>query len=675
MKKSKSLFLSVVLGGIILIFWYYKLPPLKSFSLNFNDLKYTFQTQKPDSSVVFVAIDEKSVNSLGRWPWDRTQLIPALEQLQQAKVVVFDMIFSEPTDEEKDIALGEAIAELPNSVCGFFLRQKATQHMSEYQAELMQESSLERLNANNYSFVQAPYVEANIEEVLENCSMNAAFSTLRDEDHLFRQYPIAFVLDGNIYPSLGVQALRLLYNADVTEVGKNVIALNNKEIEVNDKGFILLNYYNANDYAVHSFLDVYEKKIDASYFKDKIVILGITEAGVEDVRGTPIGAIPGPLLHYTFLSNYFQDILLHNYLWLDGLIIVLFLLLPWVVHKYVAYIEKRVIIYLIAYVVYFFISKMAYVSFNLWLDTFYPLISLLGILLIKEAMAFIDKEEESKFIKNAFSSYISPELVQRLVKNPNALSLSGQKKELSVLFSDIRSFTSISERTDAEQLGQMLNEYFTPMTKAVMDNEGTLDKFIGDAVMAFFNAPADVEEHAKKACQSALDMIDKLEVLNKNFAKKGWSEFEVGIGINTDEVIVGNLGSKERFNYTVIGDGVNLASRVEGLTKTFKTKILITQSTYEQVKSSFLCRKLEAVQVKGKKEPVVMYELMKNTKENQEIKICFEEACQLCQNNKLKEGRERLQMLADTYNDLVSKTFLEKEDAELKSMQLAMKSK
>ena len=202
------------------------------------------------------------------------------------------------------------------------------------------------------------------------------------------------------------------------------------------------------------------------------------------------------------------------------------------------------------------------------------------------------------------------------MKEPKSLALGGEKRELTIFFSDIRSFTSISEAMDPQILIQFLNRYFTPMSDIVMQHHGMIDKYIGDAVMAFYNAPVDVEEHAYWACKSSLEMMAKLEELNIEFVHEGLPRIDIGIGINTAEVIVGNMGSKKRFNYTVVGDGVNLASRIEGLNKIYGTNIIITEFTQDLLKGEFLTRPIERVQVKGKKEEVLIYELLKDTAEN-----------------------------------------------------------
>jgi adenylate cyclase len=289
---------------------------------------------------------------------------------------------------------------------------------------------------------------------------------------------------------------------------------------------------------------------------------------------------------------------------------------------------------------------------------FYPLLSLLFSGVAVEAIAFNLQEKSGKFMRGAFSSYLSKDLLDKLIENPDSLTLGGEKKELSILFSDIRGFTTISESMDPVSLIKLLNRYFTPMTNAVLMHGGMLDKYIGDAVMAFFNAPVDVNDHPDAACRAALKMIEELETLNVQLESEGINPIHIGIGINTAEVVVGNMGSDTRFNYTVIGDGVNLASRVEGLTKNYGVEILITEFTVEKLGSGFLYRKIEPVKVKGKDEAVLLFQLMANTEKNQKIKALYDEALEIYIDGNYEKAKELFTILMNDYKDNPSIYFL-----------------
>ncbi len=671
--RNLYLFLGSVAVLLIGIYLYYsKAEPFKSYSLRFSDSFYSLQDKKPSKDIVFIAVDEPSVNMFGRWPWNRDIIAKGLDQLVESDVVLMDMIFSEETNSFSDQKLASSLSSLPASVCGFFLRKKATQNISVYQEEMLVDSALDRLlsqkseHNDKQIFAEAKYTEMNIEPILEACSMSGAFSTIRDSDQLLRSYPVAYFIEESnsaekrelLYPSLAVQALRLKLNADVERVSDTQVKIDKYLLDLDEKGFVKLNFYKRGDYNQISFADVITKRYDKNYFKNKIVILGITDIGAGDMRATPIGELPGPLLHYTFLSNVLNGHLLVERSDLNIVAIAFFAFLPFVLLLVFKPLFIRAVVYFISYLGFYYLIEHLFIDKYILIDGFLPLLSLILSVLILEGLEFIYQEKNSKFIKGAFSNYLSKDLLNQLVKDPDALKLGGDKKELSILFSDIRGFTTISEKLEPDELIRLLNRYFTPMTDAVLDNYGMLDKYIGDAVMAFFNAPINVKDHADASCRSALVMIDALNKLNIELKVDGIDPIYIGIGINTAEVIVGNMGSKNRFNYTIVGDGVNLASRVEGLTKNYGVNILITEFTKNALNSTFLVREVEQVVVKGKAEAVLLYELLENTKENKKIVKSFTEALNVYKNGDLKNALYLFNVLVDEYNDSVSSYFI-----------------
>ncbi len=666
MNKEKLFYFFIVLiiAVSVSVLHRYKIDPFESFSLRFNDVDFSLQKKPISDKVVFVAVDEPSVNKFGRWPWDRKIIAKGIENLQEAKVVLMDMIFSEPTDENSDETLAEALSTPQSSVCGFFLRKNATQQITEDELDILGDSSLDLLQSQVASsnhlpnFISAPNAEMNIATIMQGCSLSGSFTTLPDQDHLFRSYPIAVFYQDTLYPSLGIQGLRLYFNTDIKRIDSNHLKLANRVIEVDEKGFTKLNYYKPDQYKIVSFLDVYKKKIDPHYFKDKIVILGITEVGAGDVAPTPMGNIPGPLLHYTFLSNFLQNQLLSHPIKFEFALIALMALMPWLTLLLIQSVLRRSMLNIFSYLVAYAVVRYLFVKSNIYIDLFYPLVAFLLSMVTLEAVAFYKQQKDEKFLRDAFSSYLSEDLMQELIKNPKALSLGGEKKELSVLFSDIRGFTTISESMTPENLIKLLNRYFTPMTNAVLEKRGMLDKYIGDAVMAFFNAPVDVKDHADKACECALLMIERLHELNKQFVAENLPQIHIGVGINTAEVVVGNMGSDTRFNYTVIGDGVNLASRVEGLTKNYGVEILITEFTVAKLKTDFLYRKIEPVQVKGKEEPVLLYQLMVENDRNLELKAIYDVALEHYFKEEIDKAKTVFEEAVEKFDDSVSKYFL-----------------
>ncbi len=663
--QEKFLYLGVLVPILIvaLLLQFYKVEPFERFSLAFNDINFGLQQKEPSQDIVFVAVDEPSVNEFGRWPFKREIIAKAIDGLVEADVVLMDMIFSEPTSKIQDTILAESISGLKSSVCGFFLRDKSTQNISDEELDILSDSSLDLLQSqiaefSNPLFISSPYAELNILPILEACSLSGSFSTLSESDHLLRSYPIAVYFQNILYPSLAIQGLRLKFNKDIDRVDEFSVKLDKYLIGLNDKGFIRLNFYNPKQYNIVSFIDVANQKIKPEFFKDKIVILGITEVGAGDVVSTPIGSMPGALLHYTFISNLLENHLISEPKNVTLFLILFMVLLPFILMILFKKILYRVVVNIVIYLLVYFYIRYLFVTEMIYIDLFYPLLSLLMSLLILEVIAFKKQEESGRFMRSAFSNYLSGDLLDKLIKNPDALSLGGESKELTVLFSDIRGFTTISESMSPVSLINLLNRYFTPMTNAVLDNGGMLDKYIGDAVMAFFNAPVDIKYHADAACASALEMIEKLEILNRELILDNIDPIKIGIGINTADVVVGNMGSDSRFNYTVIGDGVNLASRVEGLTKNYGVNILITEFTFQKISAKFLCREIEYVKVKGKDEAVLLYELMLNIDESKSIKKLYDEALDRYKQADLKGAEELFTSLLQQYDDNLSKYFL-----------------
>lgn len=658
------LFLSPVLA-LIFFLQINKIEPLESFSLRFNDSNFQLQTKEINPDIVFVAVDEQSVNRFGRWPWKREIVAKGVDALAQADVVLLDMIFSEHTSKEGDAALAHSLSNLNKSVCGFFLRHSSTQDVSEKELEVLSDSSLDLLQSqisefDNPRFISAPYAEVNIIDIMSACTMSGNFTTLSQSDHLVRNYPVALYFQNLLYPSLGIQGLRLKFERDIKRVNERQLSIDDYKIDVNEMGFVKLNFYNLEQYKTVSFLDVLEAKVKPEYFKNKIVILGVTEVGAGDIVSTPIGSIPGPLLHYTFISNLLQKHIIVEkesatlfFMFIMGILPLLLVL----IFKNIVY---RVLLNLSGYIVLYLALRYLFVAYSIYIDLFYPMLSLFAGAIVVEVIAFYTQEKRSKFLRGAFASYLSKELLNKLIKNPHLLSLGGESKELSVLFSDIRGFTNISESMTPTELITLLNRYFTPMTNAVLENEGMLDKYIGDALMAFFNAPVSVENHADAACRSALKMISELEILNNELQKENIAPIKIGIGINTAELVVGNMGSLNRFNYTVIGDGVNLASRVESLSKNYGVDILITEFTVDKLKDEFLYRKIEPVKVQGKEEAVVLYQLMTRNDRNEEIKKLYDEALAVYMSGDFKNAQRLFTDLVFIYKDDLSAYFLKR---------------
>lgn len=589
----------ISLNFFFIALWF--LFPNNSLQLLVNDVYYSFNQNTPNENVVFLNVDEKSINKFGRWPWKRGIIARELSKLNEAKIVVLDMVFSEKT--ESDEQLSESINSLQNSVCGFFLRSQATQTIDMESFDTLLDSSIELEG----DFLKSNYAESNVEPILSACTLNGIFSTLHDGDNNYRHYPIAMMYQKAIFPSIGIQALRLYYNRDI-KLKKGFLLIDDHFYPLNKNNFLKLNFYKRQSYHSVSVTD-----INNYSFKDKIVIVGVSEAGISDLRTTPIGQIPGPFIHYTFLSNILNSDHMRTNLGIDFLLIVIMLFFPHLIARFFDNLVFRLIFNFTFMALFILIAIQVYTETNFAIDLFSSVLIFILNILIIEGFLLYYKEKEAKFITEAFRSYLSAELLEELSNSPEKLKLGGEQKELTILFSDIRGFTSISENLKPTEVVTLINDIFTPLSHIITDHRGMVDKYIGDAIMALYNAPIDVENHPTQACLSALLMQKELTKINAYLHSKGLSEVRMGIGINTDLVAVGNMGSDIKFNYSALGDGVNVASRLESETKPLKKKILISKSTYEKIDQDyFICEAIGALEVKGKKKVVEVYSLIES---------------------------------------------------------------
>ncbi|MBN2254319.1 MAG: CHASE2 domain-containing protein, partial [Deltaproteobacteria bacterium] len=270
--------------------------------------------------------------------------------------------------------------------------------------------------------------------------------------------------------------------------------------------------------------------------------------------------------------------------------------------------------------IYMVINRSVFTGFNLWLNLVYPLLSIVLVYSAITIYRYMTEERERKKIRGTFQYYLSGPVIEEMLKDPSKLKLGGEKKDLTVLFSDIRGFTTISENLTPEDLVHLLNEYLTVMTDKVFEHGGLLDKYMGDAIMAVFGAPIDDPKHPVLCCKTALAMMEELRELQKKWTDEGRPVLDIGIGINTGDMVVGNMGSQMRFDYTVMGDNVNLGSRLEGINKEYGTNIVVSEFTHERIKDIFFCRELDAVRVKGKILPVRIFELVGGLEKAEEWK-------------------------------------------------------
>lgn len=489
---------------------------------------------------------------------------------------------------------------------------------------------------------------ANVDEVQTAAEYTATFNADIDFDGVIRHYPLIYRAGNktnlSFIPSLALQTYLLAtgYQAifipklenNIKTISNVVIRDNENEkdvmsLPVDSNGRLIINYYgrknsipyvsarelfhNDNPEIVVQLNGRATKVKKAEWLKGKSAVMGPTATGIFDLRNTPVeNDLPGVEIHLSVLGNLFDQSFtkIPQNEFKSSVAVLLFLTITFgglflYSNLLIASTYLLVVNYSLYKIAQFYFNKNSY--FELLAPT---IIFTLVFYLIFLVYIYFFETRKSKEIKNTFSKYVSKEIVEEILKNQENLELKGQKLNMTVFFSDIRSFTTLSETMDPQELSLMLNKYFTPMSEMIFGTNGTIDKFMGDAIMALFGAPLNYPDHPQKACLAALKCFDKLAEMNVDFKKRNWPEIKIGIGLNTGIMVAGNIGSDQIQSYTVIGDEVNLAQRLESLTKSYHARILISENTYSAVKNEFYAREVDYVRVKGKNRAVKIYELI-----------------------------------------------------------------
>lgn len=429
-------------------------------------------------------------------------------------------------------------------------------------------------------------------------------------------YPVV-EYQGAYYPSLAIQVARLYQELTLEEVsirfGKG-IRLGETFIPTDESMRMLVNYYGPpGTFSRFSFVDVLHGAFPSSTFEDKIVLIGGEAVGVSDTFVTPFSPVlSGVERHATVIETILQrDFLLRrdSTQLLDLLCIgLLGGLLGWLSPKFPSFWGHLCAFGLAGF--YGWVNFILFTRAGLWVNLSFPILTVLFTQGAITLYKFLVEERQKRMIRRAFQHYLHPAVVEQVSQNPQSLTLGGEEKELTVLFSDIRGFSTISEQLTPQELVHLLNEYLTAMTRIVLENQGLLDKYIGDAIMAVYGAPLPLPDHAYRACHTAIHMLTTLYTLQQEWKRQGLPPINIGVGINTGRMVVGNMGSDLRFDYTVMGDEVNLGSRLEGVNKEYGTQIIISESTWTLVRDRIATRELDLIRVKGKEHPTRIFEVV-----------------------------------------------------------------
>ena len=641
------------------------LPFLEDVELKAWDLHFQYRGKVETSGpVAFVTIDEESVNREGRWPWPRRVMGGLLKAVDDhgALVIGLDMGFFEPdlnlrqkaildlrdrfradgdagesgktaarlealaAEEDEDQVLAATIRQLDAPlVLGHFFYGKGSKFVPEAPPEdFFQKAAfpvvITKGNPREGRLRDWAGVETNIPLVREASKYSGSFNVVTDPDGSVRWMPLVLRYQGRFFPSLALQMLAAAFpefplSVKVDDSGIQDVRLGPVSIPTNDKGDLLVNFYGPGySFPSYSATAVMRGEVPADCLKGRIVVVGNTTMGLYDMRPTSFDPVfPGVELHCTVMENIIQQEFMsrsdrvRTFYDLGALfgLAALFFIVQYFVHGIA--LGAITVAFLGGYVA---TTHYLFLGPGIWINHVYPVLSL-GIGYFGVSMhRYLTEAREKRRTRQTFSLYVPQAVVEEMLAHPDRLRLGGEKKELSVMFSDIRGFTTISEKLPAEELVPLLNGYLTRMTEVVFEHQGTVDKYIGDAIMAIFGAPLPQEDHPARACATALDMMRNLRVLQEEWRSQGLPVLNIGIGINTGMMTVGNMGSERRFDYTVLGDNVNLASRLEGLTKVYGASIIVGESTWAAAKAHFVGRELDLVRVKGKLKPVAIYELL-----------------------------------------------------------------
>lgn len=638
--------LALMMGFLALRIW--DPAPLENFRLRTFDFYQALAPRVADTlPVIIVDIDEASLKRIGQWPWARTRVAELILQLQRSRAVALgmDVIFSEP-DRLSPGAIADAVQEIDEATRD---RLRGLPSNDEILARSFTglRTVLAQSGQNDPAIaplddtaipiaiagpdpsrflVNFPGLLTNV-PVLEKAAAGRGLFTLRpDQDGIVRQVPVVMVAAGRVRLSLTLELLRVATQSDTLLVradkaGMRDFVVGGVKVPTDANGRIWLHFSPHDPRRFVSAADVLEGKVGERELAGKLVLLGTSAIGLLDNKTTPLdAAMPGVEVHAQLLENILNGTQLKRPSYLVGAEIVLALgialliivLVPWLGARSVLVIGFLIAVNLSLGSVYLFRNR------GVLMDVVYPLLSSFGVFWTLVFVNYFNEQTQRRQIRSAFAQYLSPALVERLAQHPEQLKLGGEAKELTILFSDVRNFTSLAEtyKSNPQGLTQLVNRLLTPLSNIVVENGGTIDKYMGDNVMAFWNAPLDDAAHAGNACRAACGMLAAVTSLNgelRETAKQNGTPFipiAVGIGINTGECVVGNMGSDIRFDYTVLGDSVNLASRLEGQTKYYGAPIIIGERTNMLVEERFYTVPIDIVRVKGKSAPERIHALL-----------------------------------------------------------------
>ena len=688
--------LSSLLMGILMIFIfltqedYYQ----KTDSI-LRDYIFKFRGEQPSSgNVVIVDIDEKSLQKYGQWPWPRDIVAKLIQNIMSsgAYVVGLDMVFAEADSHspslmaEKlhinksklanyDEILADVFASYPGQIVGgiFLTNDRKAQ---KFEDSSQSESTIYIEHGSKDHILTFKSTTLNVKTLQDKLYSNGFLNTLPDSDGTVRSVPIVMKSSATgIYPSLALEMYKVYLGKsgkDVTvtiegtDSGLDGIFIDNSLYIPTDRfGRILVNYRGKRKtFTYVSAADVLEMNEKAKALKETFVLVGTSAIGLFDMRPTPFDStMPGVEIHATVLDNFLMEDFITSSQ--DSEIMVITLVLTIIFFSVLLFTLSneylKIPLFIAMLYALYYLNFMLLFKYHFIINIVIPLFSLILSFIITITIDFIVTSSQKKIIINAFAKKVSPDVMDDLILHNAKGLLEPVEREVSIFFSDIRSFTTISEEIGSpKRLIALLNRYMTPMVDIIIDEKGTVDKFIGDAIMAYWNAPVEIKNHADNAVKSAIFQIQTLQKIRGDIKKEYGIVLNIGIGINTGIATIGDMGSEGRSDYTIIGDHVNLASRLEGLTKNYGVQIIISSYTKEKLTEFYKLRSLDFVKVKGKHEAVEIFEVVVNETITLEEIERYNQAITLYRDTHIKSALKEFEELEKKDSSLLYKTYIQR---------------
>src|SRR5579863_2125564 len=619
---------------------------LRTFDL-FQVLRPREQTARP---VVIVDIDEASLKEIGQWPWPRTVVADLVTRLTAlgAAAIGFDAVFPEPdrlspnllasTLHDLDDATRERLRNLPSNdailadairksrvVLGESVSDKASAGPAVEASGYGVITTKGAPDARTF-LVYYPTLVRNLPVLEQAAAGRGIFTQVEEHDGIVRRAPVIMHAGNAFVPSLSLEMLRVGTNSNSPLIRSNQNGIQSVNasrfrLPTDEHGRLWIHFNHVDPRRYVSARDVLQGSVAADRIRGKLVLVGTSAIGLSDNKTTPLDPVmPGVEVHAQIIESILTNALLSAPSWAIGAEIIAAVVFGLAIIIAAPMLPAAIVVALGGVLVVGLVGSSWYLfaAHNLLIDFTYPLISSWLIYLVLTFVNYFREQRERQQIRSAFGFYLSPPLVEQLAKSPDKLVLGGEERRMTILFSDVRGFTTISEhyKDDPQGLTHLMNRFLTPLTNAIIERKGTIDKYIGDAIMAFWNAPVDDDEQEANACEAALAMQERAVALNAELKQEAetngsvYMPLRIGVGLNTGPCVVGNMGSDFRFNYSVLGDTVNFASRLEARTKDYRLPLVIGSRTAEGARQKFATMEIDLIQVKGKTQPEAVFAVL-----------------------------------------------------------------